>query len=426
MCAGQALQLQSDFVLDDYLWNTGDTTHSIHVTQSGEYILSSTNTCGTFSDSTNVEFINPPDIDLGPDTYRCSSTSITLDAQWDYASYNWNTGSQDSVIVVNQTGSYSVSVTNVCGLDIDSIQIVYDSLEYFSLGNDTTICVGDSILLIAPAQNANWLWNNQSIDSTLWVNTTGTYWVTINNVCGNYTDSINVVVTTQPVLTAIPDTTYCEGIPIEINVAKNNATSISWHHDFHNSFDHVLNEQGTYGFTLSNQCGTMNDTFLLEEKYPLSFNLGEDTILCYGDQILLEIPYPNHVFRWNTGYEGHQYVINHSGTYEVTATTPFGCISTDEIVIEDCDPHLFIPNAFTPNGDGLNDSFEVIALETQDFLIQIFDRWGNLVFVSQTIDNSWNGMYQGKPADEAVYVYRIEFSTGNTYKERYGTVTLVR
>jgi gliding motility-associated-like protein len=86
---------------------------------------------------------------------------------------------------------------------------------------------------------------------------------------------------------------------------------------------------------------------------------------------------------------------------------------------------VFIPNAFTPNGDGINDTFGVKGEGIQDFTLRIYNRWGELVFESKNPRQQWDGLYNGKPAKNDTYVYKL-FASGSDTETKAGSVTLVR
>jgi gliding motility-associated-like protein len=125
--------------------------------------------------------------------------------------------------------------------------------------------------------------------------------------------------------------------------------------------------------------------------------------------------------------------------YSVEMESTIGCVGSDSVyvkLIEDEIPspdptfNIFIPNAFSPDGDGVNDDFKVIydGYSIVDFRLSIFDRWGGMVFSSSGIENGWDGKKAGKECPGGVYVYKIVFEVegvaGN--QERVGTVMLVR
>ncbi|MCS7073003.1 MAG: PKD domain-containing protein, partial [Bacteroidia bacterium] len=121
---------------------------------------------------------------------------------------------------------------------------------------------------------------------------------------------------------------------------------------------------------------------------------------------------------------------NRPGTYtvELIVTSIGGCKDTATTTIESKSLNvLFVPNVFTPNGDGVNDKFEIKALGF-DYLLEIYDRWGHLIFNNQNNKNNlWDGTKDGQPCPEGVYVYRIDATRFDGLKEsRTGSVTLLR
>jgi gliding motility-associated-like protein len=105
-----------------------------------------------------------------------------------------------------------------------------------------------------------------------------------------------------------------------------------------------------------------------------------------------------------------------------------GCKSsvTKKIVIED-ENLIYVPNAFTPNGDGSNDVFMAVSRSQIKFEMQIFNRGGQLIFQSSDINKGWDGTFKGQLAENNVYVYKITYITKNSKaKTITGSVTLVR
>mgnify|MGYP000061534125 CR=1 FL=1 len=90
---------------------------------------------------------------------------------------------------------------------------------------------------------------------------------------------------------------------------------------------------------------------------------------------------------------------------------------------------IFIPNAFSPDGNELNQYFQIEGnkIDPSDFSMQIFNRWGELIFLSNSIDTHWNGTYNGLKSPDGVYVWKIKYRdlNGIDYEE-YGHVTLLR
>ncbi len=118
-----------------------------------------------------------------------------------------------------------------------------------------------------------------------------------------------------------------------------------------------------------------------------------------------------------------------AGLYDITMTAYniYGCHddTTQTLLILD-DPGLWIPTAFTPNGDGLNDRFTIVGMQVKTFNIDVYDRWGRLTFRSDDINNSWDGKVGGEYAPEGVYVYKVNAVLNTGPVQRQGSVTILR
>ena len=429
LCTGEQTTLFSNVIGDSYLWNTGTTLDSLVVIYQDTYSLDVTNICGTFSDTIAVYYDNSPITNLGPDSTYCLNSLVDLNAYWSRASYLWSTSETTPDITANFSGNYSVQVTNLCGYDGDTVNIQYDVPINFNLGVDTLLCEGDSFLLSAPAHNATWVWNTTATEGTLMVNQPGTFSVTATNVCGDFSDAISIRLETVPVINhLVTDTAFCEGNTYIVNVIQNNATSILWLDgatDYLQEFDSA----GYYSYSLINVCGVTSDTFELEIQYPADADLGNDTIICYGEQITKAFNYPNHTYQWHNGLTDSVRYITEPGLYGVTIFSPVGCESYDDIEVASCEAQLFIPNAFTPqSGDNLNNTFVIKGEGIRKFRIVIYDRWGTEVFQSQDQHQSWDGTINGEPAATGVYSYKVWYNTGQSSESvsKVGVVNLLR
>ncbi len=430
LCLNKTMVLQdTSSSFPSYLWNNGSWHDSNLVTTQGVYSLTVTNVCGVAFDTIEVWYDDSPITNLGPDSTYCLNSLVNLNAFWSRAEYLWNTADTTANITANYSGQYSVMVTNLCGYDGDTVLIAYDIPINFSLGWDTTLCIGDSILLSAPAHNATWLWHNGNTDSTLIANQSGTYWVSASNTCGTFSDTLKIESEDIPELShPVSDTAICIGEEFTVLVPKNNANSIVWN-DGTRDYQRTFVDQNTYNYTLYNICGQTTDSFTLAVEEPLEFGLGNDTIICYGEQIVKELDYPNHTYLWNNGSEENTRTITRTGIYGVTIWTPAQCESYDELEVTDCNAQLFIPNAFTPgNGDQHNNTFKVQGEGIRKYHIVIYDRWGMLVFESFDLGNSWQGLVYGKPVPSGIYSYKIWYNTGESSQSvtRVGSVTLIR
>ncbi|MCX6231065.1 MAG: gliding motility-associated C-terminal domain-containing protein [Bacteroidetes bacterium] len=158
-------------------------------------------------------------------------------------------------------------------------------------------------------------------------------------------------------------------------------------------------------------------------------NLGQDTVLCEGDTKMLSVSLPNATFTWQDSSHAATYEVKQPGTYWVRAyVAEYGITTSDTIVIsaereEICYPTLVIPNFMSPNGDNMNDYFQLGNLEYYDVSLQIFNRWGNLLYQNDHYKNDYNcnGCATG------VYYYLISTKSlrNGKVKDYHGSLTVL-
>ena len=116
----------------------------------------------------------------------------------------------------------------------------------------------------------------------------------------------------------------------------------------------------------------------------------------------------------------------------LAVTDQFGCSNSDtvSVKVDECPPVIYIPNAFSPQGDKINDLWRVTGYSITEVKIYIFNRWGQMVFYSEDIDKPWDGNFNGTPCLSGVYKYLIEykgdFDGEGVGKKETGTITIIR
>lgn len=147
-----------------------------------------------------------------------------------------------------------------------------------------------------------------------------------------------------------------------------------------------------------------------------------DSFLCESIELILNTSFDS--IYWSTGEEDTETIsITEAGTYDVSVWNIQNCLATAEITIEDCGIYA-IPNAFTPDGDGVNDHFGIVSkgdVEVLDFVI--YNRWGKEVYKGT---GSWDGVYAGAPHPMDVLIYRIVVEAQGVQETIAGEVTLIR
>lgn len=123
------------------------------------------------------------------------------------------------------------------------------------------------------------------------------------------------------------------------------------------------------------------------------------------------------IFSWLTTLDAQissdsAYVFDIPAVYKLNVENNFECKADDKItVLEGCEPALFVPDVFTPNGDSLNDTFEVTPAYITDFDFKVFNRWGEMVFNSKNPEIKWDGRYKGKVFANQLYPYTINYKS---------------
>jgi gliding motility-associated-like protein len=256
-------------------------------------------------------------------------------------------------------------------------------------------------------------------------------------------DTVHVKTTGIPALT-LPNYAVCDNkLPFTVTLS-NEVTdvfdSFTWSNNTTGATT-ILNAANTYTVTATMECGSTSNSFTLSTApEPPTFTLGNDTSFCINGRpspILLKPNFALTNYLWNTGATTSMITVAQTGVYRLSTSNACGT-KIDEIEIKGCPPNYYIPNTFTPNGDGHNDIFTVFASAAIVDItsMQIFDRWGESVFNGQNIPpergnsgqgRGWDGTFKNQVAISDVYVYiiSIAFADGTTETLK-GDVTLLR
>lgn len=294
-----------------------------------------------------------------------------------------------------------------------------------------TICTGYTLPLHAPSGFFRYYFQGQMMNDTVFtVNAPGTYYVSYENHCVHHVDTFQV--TLQDLNLGLPDTSLCGyDFQFDVDASTGSPTGASYlWQDQSTSPLFTVTAPGTYWVKVSTESCSQADTFEVIAVPTPSFSLGDDVTICLGEALVLTPSINADHYRWQDGNTGKSYTVNQTGSYSLELEKD-GCKASDEVKVTavDCECDYYIPNAFSPNNDGLNDHYNPIikcgALETK-FRISIYNRWGERVFHSQNMAQTWDGTYNGKPCDAGTYFYVIDISNRVSEKNRKGDLLLIR
>ena len=441
ICPGEVFIMDPGLSGVSFVWQDGSTNPAYQATTGGTYIVTVSTVCGSESDTLVLtESTNGPMVDLGPDVEACEGEIVTIASGISGVQYVWQDGSTQSVLSVAVPGLYSVTVTNLCGVDMDTVEVVYHPLPPGQeLGPDTSLCEGLSLVLRAVTDpNFSVLWQDQSSQQTYTVTLPGLYSVQVSNQCGETTDSVEVTYLDAPDPFYLgPDTLICAGETVVLQ-APVTPYVVRWS-DGSTGPQLVVSSMGVYGLEVSNECGLVIDSLavVVSTEVPI-VQLQPEWLWCPGDQFTLDAGQVfSATYLWSTGATSSAIEVGNPGLYTVEVKSACGeAGGQSEVVMkDDCPtgPVFYIPNVFTPDGNGVNDVFSVYTDIPNDILSmqgKILDRWGNVVFASGDNPFTWDGHFAGELMNPGVYVYtvKVRYVTPNGEKEEVfsGDVTLVK
>ncbi|MBK9730152.1 MAG: gliding motility-associated C-terminal domain-containing protein [Chitinophagaceae bacterium] len=418
------------------------------------------NGCSSTATSVVTVYNAPSVIAVADPSSICEGSSTQLSVSG-LSLFNWNPGGQTiSPITVSPNGSttYTISGTDVNGCSGEgtvTVTVAPNPVVAVT-STDTIICNGTQATLIASGTATQYIWTPGAITgSMVSVSPSDTTEYMLTGVLGNCTaiDSITINVVPSPDVAFFPSLLEgCDPLLVSFTDQSLNGTEWSWLFGDGGSAavqnpEHVFHP-GTWSITetVSNEAGCTSTLVLPELIQVYADPVADFTVnpAFYQPVELInaEFQFLNQSigatdFFWDFADEVfsdeedplHRYIA--PGDYAVTliVTGPGNCSDTISKSFLTVIPSTigFIPTAFTPNGDGLNDLFLPTNTNLVGMDMKIFNRWGNLIFHGTSPADGWNGTYQDLPAEIGVYVYSISLQFENGKQEvRKGNLTLVR
>jgi gliding motility-associated-like protein len=372
-----------------------------------------------------------------PDTLYCIGDTVHLiSGSIGGLFFRWNingipySSTQDTTFIISSAGNYNfilnVTSATACTKSV-SLLINVIAPYVINLGPDTTYCGSFNAILNTGIPSTEWSTGQTGPQIT--VAAPGTYTAVASNRCGTTTASIALSEKPIPIVDLGNDTTLCESGKIILNAGDTGDTYLWQDSSTGQTFN--VTATGTYTVTVTqNGCSAADGIDVRFIHVPAPFYLGNDTTICSIYPLLLEAYQPDAYYIWNTGSTESFIYVDESGRYLITDSNQCGAISDSiNITVTKCTCLVQIPTAFSPNNDGLNDTYGAIAPCTpENFLLEIYNRWGQKLFSSDNINTRWDGIYKNQEQPLGVYVYVMKYTDPYT-KIAYtqtGNVTLVR
>jgi gliding motility-associated-like protein len=475
ICVGDSISFSynapTTCTLFSYQWNFDDPASGANNTSTlsnvshvfntdGDFTISLIASSGCHTDTLMYSIYVYPaigSINLGNDTTLCQPNTLVLNANAPGLSVLWSTLETTQTITVGSSGNYSVIVTNGWCVATDSILVTINSppAVAFTFSNG---CVNDPILFVNNSSPGNYLWTfgdggSSTLNSPQNVYTSvGNFNVQLIVESNGCYDSLTQVVSVSDVPVVGFSATPLEGCaPLKTYFTNTGDSGLVYFWNFNDGFTanfendfHEFVTPGTYtiDLTVTNSFGciasaTQIDYITVHPSTNASFYASPNFTIINSIVQFTNTSTAETSWSWDFGQGSVSSQENPTMSYtvpgmyltELIVNNSFGCPDTAYLIIEVRDnPAIYFPNTFTPNNDGNNDVFYVQGVGFQyEFLLEIFDRWGELIFVSHNKNEVWDGLINGNEAMQGTYTWKFHARMSDGfYYEYVGHVNLIK
>jgi gliding motility-associated-like protein len=410
-----------------------------------------------WSDTVSVQVNTVPNVNISSPSPICVGDTIKLQVQYQPGTYyEWDATVGDILDTSNNiikmlydtVGLFQVNVfaLNECGSNQNTKNVNVRARPDVVAGNDVILCEGLGATLSAVSSLAasfSWtLFDSTQVGTqsnlTLVPDSTTDYIITTTSAQGcKDRDTVRVIVNPNPEIYIDKNVITCFGADDASLLASANALlpfTYLWSYNGATNSGISNLAAGTYSITLTDANGcsaSTSEDILNPQQIQLTLTT---TPVTYGniDATVTAIA--------NGGTEPYSYVWNtvpsqstetitglDIGTFTVTVTDANGCSTLDSITTTYAENNIYVPNVFSPNGDGDNDKFDFYAINLASVEVAVYNRWGQRVWYSTSLKRRWDGIFNNRPVDLGVYVYVINatFLDGSIATKK-GNVTVIR
>ncbi|MEM1214639.1 MAG: gliding motility-associated C-terminal domain-containing protein [Bacteroidota bacterium] len=422
LCPNETLTLTAMTDAGDLTWSDSSTGNTLTVTTAGQYSFTANNNGCTAADTINVSFATTGALDLEAEYTACAGTTFSVTTMVAADAYDWSNGDTGPTFTSTENGTYTLIADFGNCSSTATFELAFITPPDLDLGSDQTLCAGTSVTLAAGTPGT---WQDGTFASNYEATASGLYTVEVGSGDCTSQDSVLLTFLAATDFSLGEDQTVCESDSLILSI-PDALQVLSWDDGSVDS-KRTISETGVYFVALNdaNNC-PINDTIAINFAALPTLDLGPDTTICDNQFYTITAQAPLGTITWPDGSTGSNFQVAQGGTVTASVDNE-GCINQTSVTItqEECTLfQAFVPNIFSPNDDGTNDTFfpqfppsvNVISYE-----LQIFDRWGSQLFSSTSLDTGWDGRTRGQLLPAGVYVYFINV----TYEDDLGINTEV-
>lgn len=466
-----SVQVLSGFAPYQFAWSTGDTDSNIFVSpfQSTAYTVTVSDACGI---ETEIALIH---VEVIERAIGATFEGQLIECPGDLAfvdivpsggiaplTYWWDSGVQNAGqwVSPSQTTLFPAYITDVCGLDTTVVYVEVEVEQFsplqLSVSSDTVLhCSQDKATLVgnvfegAGQYKCTWNGWQDTHESDGWtvsrfpaVSTAYTFEATDKCEADTVRATVQVDIADWPPLeVSMPEQfVLCPGEGAELLVTATGGTGVyeyEWK-DYPmlqgNRFFVGPEQNEVFRVTVSDECGTEDwgatAVYYLQPTARFDFVVQDNQNVAFSNQSSEDAV--NFLWDFGDGSQSQDESPVHPISFDdgdrvviLWVENEFGCRDSASALIEP-PVAVYVPNSFTPDGDGRNDFFQVYGIGLQDFEMSIYNRWGELLFQSDNIDNHWDGTSNGRKVPTGTYVYRIKAKGFDQQSvDKVGHVTVV-
>jgi gliding motility-associated-like protein len=360
----------------------------------------------------------------------CDPLKNTYSWDFDYdpaaPSFSAPSDKQQATYTYTQPGTYQVALITYIENCRDTLVVqevtIYETPTQIDLGPDKDTCGAYVPLSMnVVAEEYRWISRGRIVgrQKDFRATSTGLYIaIAFNGPQGDCfaADTIEITLRRPPAFSIGPDTTLCRDSSIVLTVESERWIEFNWSTG-ENTRDVTIGQPGSYFVIVKDRNDCFNsDTIQVGELPSPILNLAPEYVICLpdGNSVILDANGTGVArYEWpHSGDTTRTVTVNQEGMYSVIAVNKEGCITEKSTnVIDKCEPRFFIPNAFSPDGEGHNEKLEVFGAYFTNFSIRIYNRWGEVIYATTDIEDRWDGTYKGLKVQPGVYPYVLSYES---------------
>jgi gliding motility-associated-like protein len=411
ICEEQELPIEAEGNFDSIEWFDGSEGDEVEVTSEGTYWAEASIEDCLVSDSVIVSQVIIPDPELMSEYFICEALGqVEVSAQVaDGVDVLWSNDDTDASTTYDEAGTQWLELNDGdCSL-YEEFEIVQAPQELIQ-SSDTAFCEGSTVdvSLIDDAWDGSW--NIAEMGSSIEVDEAGSYQVSVEFGSCTIEDQIEVEMISDPGV-GIDDQLICPNDNFTLNIQE--SVDQLWLNGNEISNNHTIQSAGQFNLDYAVDVCSFSTNFQID-NYQDTLSLKTNYEFCEDDTIEISVdPLINP--HWSDGSTDSTFTVTETGEYQLNFEM-IGCEFSRTLFVEPtiecpCDEPVFVPNAFTPDSDGINDFFKpVIFCPLSDYELRVFNRWGEVVFYSSDPQRVWDGSHKNGDyyVENGVYQYVLQ------------------